>query len=102
MRKPSWWLLWRLNLFLSGVEGRKQQPNLLLIVADDLGYNDVSWNNPTILMPHLNQLANTGIRLEQHYSQTKCAPSRAALMTGELPFFQSPKPDYVTPLDLIE
>ena len=60
-----------------------QQPHIVLIVADDLGYNDVPWHNPTIISPHLQELAKAGVILEQNYVQTKCAPSRAALMTGE-------------------
>ena len=53
-----------------------------MIVADDLGYNDVPWHNPTILSPHLHDLAKAGVILEQNYVQPKCAPSRAALLTG--------------------
>ena len=60
------------------------QPHIVLIVADDLGYNDVPWHNPTIISPHLQDLAKAGVILEQNYVQTKCAPSRAALMTGDL------------------
>ena len=58
------------------------QPHIVLIVADDLGYNDVPWHNPTIISPHLQDLAKAGVILEQNYAQTKCSPSRAALMTG--------------------
>ena len=58
------------------------QPHIVLIVADDLGYNDVPWHNPTIIAPHLQDLAKAGVILEQNYVQTKCSPSRAALMTG--------------------
>ena len=47
-----------------------------------LGYNDVPWHNPSIVAPSLHQLATQGIVLEQNYVQPKCAPSRAALLTG--------------------
>ena len=72
------------SLFLYPVSGKKaqSQPHILLILADDLGYNDVPWHNPTIIAPHLHTLAREGVVLEQHYAQTKCSPSRAALMTG--------------------
>ena len=63
-----------------------KQPHIVLIVADDLGYNDVPWHNPTIISPHLQDLAKAGVILEQNYVQPKCAPSRAALMTGRYPF----------------
>ena len=58
------------------------RPHIVLILADDLGYNDVPWHNPTIISPHLQDLAKAGVILEQNYAQTKCSPSRAALMTG--------------------
>jgi len=64
----------------------QRQPHIVLIVADDLGYNDVPWHNPTIISPHLHNLAKAGVILEQNYVQPKCAPSRAALMTGRYPF----------------
>ena len=61
------------------------QPNIILIVADDLGYNDVSWHNPDILTPHMERLARAGVILEQSYVQPICTPTRSALMTGRYP-----------------
>ena len=70
-------------IFSSSISKKaKPQPHIVLIVADDLGYNDVPWHNPTIISPHLQDLAKAGVILEQNYVQTKCSPSRAALMTG--------------------
>jgi len=63
-----------------------RQPHVLLILADDLGFNDVPWHNPAMQAPHLASLAKEGVILEQNYVQPKCAPSRAALMTGRYPF----------------
>lgn len=60
-------------------------PNILLIVADDLGYNDVSWHNPDIISPHLEKLARNGVILEDHYVQPICTPTRSALMTSYYP-----------------
>ena len=57
-------------------------PNIVIIVADDLGYNDVSWHNPVVKTPHLEELARDGVLLEQHYSQPICTPTRAALLSG--------------------
>ena len=72
-----------LFIFLPVITRRAlKQPHIVLIVADDLGYNDVPWHNPTIISPHLQDLAKAGVILEQNYAQTKCSPSRAALMTG--------------------
>lgn len=63
-----------------------RQPHVVIILADDLGYNDVPWHNPTVQAPNLASLAKQGVILEQNYVQSKCAPSRAALMTGRYPF----------------
>jgi len=62
------------------------QPHIVLILADDLGYNDVPWHNPTIIAPTLQNLAQDGVILEQNYVQPKCSPSRAALLTGKYPY----------------
>ena len=59
-------------------------PHIIFILADDLGYNDVGYHNPKIISPHIDQLAQSGIILEQHYAQFQCTPSRAALMTARL------------------
>ena len=61
------------------------KPNIILIVPDDLGWNDVSWHNPDIISPNLESLARGGIRLENHYAQPLCTPTRTALMTGYYP-----------------
>ena len=57
-------------------------PHIIFILADDLGYNDVGYHNPRMISPHIDQLAQSGITLEQHYAQFQCTPSRAALMTA--------------------
>ena len=60
------------------------QPNIILIVADDLGYGDLgSYGQTEILTPVLDQLAEDGMRFTNFYAgSTVCAPSRAVLMTG--------------------
>lgn len=66
-------------------EGRK--PNVVLIVADDLGYRELGcFGQKRIRTPNLDQLATQGMRLTQHYSgNAVCAPSRCVLMTGKHP-----------------
>lgn len=62
------------------------KPNILLILADDLGYADVGFNGgKQIKTPNLDKLAAEGARLEQFYVQPVCSPTRAALMTGRYP-----------------
>ena len=58
-------------------------PNIVVILADDLGFHDVPWHNTeTLVAPSLTALSREGVVLEQHYSQSVCSPSRAALLTG--------------------
>lgn len=61
------------------------KPNIILIIADDLGYGDLGcYGQQKIRTPHIDRLATQGIRMEQFYAGTTvCAPSRASLMTGK-------------------
>ncbi len=67
--------------------GTSRAPNILLIVADDLGYNDLAINNsnPAIDTPELDKLARQGLRFTRHYSHPVCSSARAALLTGQYP-----------------
>src|SRR5262245_14367230 len=58
------------------------RPNVVLIVADDLGHGDVGWHGGPYRTPHLDELAKGGVRLEQHYSLPVCSPTRSALLSG--------------------
>ena len=63
------------------------RPNIVHIVADDLGWKDVGFNGATdIKTPNLDKLAAGGAKLIQFYVQPMCTPTRAALMTGRYPF----------------
>ena len=62
-----------------------QRPNILLIVSDDQGFNDVGYHNPEMRTPHLDGLARSGIELDCHYVQPQCTPTRVALLTGRYP-----------------
>lgn len=64
----------------------ESRPNIVLIVADDLGWKDVGFHDSDIKTPTLDKLAEGGVRLEQFYAQPMCTPTRAALMTGRYPF----------------
>lgn len=59
-----------------------RRPNVLLIVADDLGYSDLSAYGSEIATPRLDALANAGILFTQFYASPACSPSRAMLLSG--------------------
>ena len=68
-------------------DSAKRRPNIVHIVADDLGWKDVGFNGATdIKTPNLDKLAAEGARFTQFYVQPMCTPTRAALMTGRYPF----------------
>jgi arylsulfatase A-like enzyme len=71
---------------LGGTE-KRSQPNIVFVMADDLGYRELgSFGQTKIKTPRLDQLAKQGMRLTRHYSGSPvCAPSRCVLMTGRHP-----------------
>jgi arylsulfatase A-like enzyme len=58
------------------------RPNIIVVIADDLGWGHVGWQNPEVRTPHLDRLANGGVKLNRHYVAPACSPTRVALMTG--------------------
>lgn len=64
--------------------GRSDRPNIIFILADDLGYGDLGcYGQKTIRTPNIDKLAEEGMRFTDHYAgSTVCAPSRCCLMTG--------------------
>ncbi len=64
---------------------KKQKPNIIYILADDLGYGELGvYGQEKIETPNIDQLANNGMRFTQHYSGAPvCAPSRSVLLTGK-------------------
>lgn len=61
------------------------RPNILYILADDLGFSDLGCFGGEINTPVLNSLAEHGVRLTQFYNTGRCCPSRAAILTGQYP-----------------
>ncbi len=61
------------------------QPNVVVILADDLGYSDLGCYGSEIATPNLDQLAKRGLRYSQFYNTARCWPTRAALLTGYYP-----------------
>src|SRR5215217_1235611 len=60
-------------------------PNIVLIVADDMGYSDLGCYGSEIQTPNLDRLAAGGIKFKQFYTYPRCCPARAALLTGVYP-----------------
>src|SRR5262245_52669881 len=69
----------------AGARAAETKPNILYIVADDLGWKDVGFHGSDIKTPTLDALAAKDAKLEQFYAQPMCTPTRAALMTGRYP-----------------
>jgi len=81
------WLILGLSWLLVGTQLSADQPNIVLIMADDLGYRELgSYGQQLIQTPYLDQLAKEGMRFTRNYSgNAVCAPSRCVLMTGQHP-----------------
>lgn len=62
-----------------------EKPNIVLILADDMGYSDIGCYGGEINTPNLDQLALEGIRFSQFYNAARCCPTRASLLTGLYP-----------------
>jgi arylsulfatase A-like enzyme len=58
------------------------RPNIVFILADDLGWADVAFHGGNVPTPHLNRLAREGLELTRHYVAPVCTPTRVSLMTG--------------------
>jgi len=64
----------------------QEKPNIIFILADDMGYSDMSWQDSPIKTPNLDRLKAEGMFLDRHYVQPQCSPSRVALLTGNYPY----------------
>ena len=72
------------------------KPNILMLVIDDLGFNDLGYmqarhgfGSPAVRTPTINALASSGILLDSYYVDTVCSPTRATLLTGRYPIHNS-------------
>lgn len=63
----------------------QQRPNIVLILADDMGFSDISCYGGEVDTPALDRLAYGGVRMTQFYNTPRCSPSRASLLTGLSP-----------------
>ena len=71
------------HVLLAEERPRPEKPNILLIVADDLGWRDVGWHGGIYQTPVMDQLVREGVELDRHYVQPVCTPTRAALLSGQ-------------------
>ncbi len=62
-----------------------EKPNIVFILADDLGFKDVGYHGSDIKTPNIDKLASEGTRLDQFYVQPVCSPTRSSLVTGRYP-----------------
>lgn len=63
----------------------RTRPNILFLMADDLGWADAGYHGSSIKTPNIDRLAATGIRFERHYVMPTCTPTRVGLMSGRYP-----------------
>jgi arylsulfatase len=73
-----------MTLWISALNAA-EKPNILLILADDLGWSDLGCYGGEIRTPNLDALANNGLRFTQFYNTARCCPTRASLLTGLYP-----------------
>ena len=80
-------VLCAVSLILTRAGGLSFKPNIVIFLADDLGYGDVGvFGNKTVRTPNIDALASDGIRLTHDLAAASvCTPSRSALLTGRLP-----------------
>lgn len=83
MKHPLCFLL--LAAFSLSAAAADPKPNILLIVADDLGWSDVGWHGGFGRTPNMDRLVETGVEIDAHYVQPVCTPTRTALMSGRYP-----------------
>ena len=62
-----------------------KRPNIVILLADDLGWADVSYHGGYVRTPHIDRLAREGVELDRFYVYPVCSPTRAGLMTGRYP-----------------
>ena len=90
--------------FVGSATGRPAKPNIVILVADDMGWADVGYHGSTIRTPNIDRLQKGGAELDMHYVAPMCTPTRVGLLTGRYwSRFGNTKPsnERVLPWDII-
>ncbi|MEX1024503.1 MAG: sulfatase-like hydrolase/transferase [Planctomycetota bacterium] len=85
------------TLVACAADEAERPPNVVLLIADDLGYGDVGFTGGDLPTPEIDRLASDGIALDRFYCQPKCTPTRAGLLTGRHPIRFGMQHGVVTP-----
>jgi len=73
-------------LGLAAVAGAEtKRPNIILMMADDMGFSDIGCYGSEIATPNIDRLGRGGLRFTQFYNNARCCPTRASLLTGLYP-----------------
>ena len=91
--KFRWWAILPVALVLSPLTMDSAQsaqpgkpPNIIFVMADDMGWGDVAYNgHPVLATPHLDALSRAGLRFDRFYAPTVCSPTRGSCLTGRHP-----------------
>ena len=75
--------IWLICILCMGLSHASDRPNIIFILADDLGYGDLSYSGGTVPTPYIDQLANEGMRFDDaHTTSSVCTPTRYSILTG--------------------
>ncbi|MCA9249470.1 MAG: sulfatase-like hydrolase/transferase, partial [Planctomycetales bacterium] len=72
-------------ILAASLESAEPKPNIILIMADDMGYSDIGCYGGDIQTPHLDRMAAEGLRFTHFYNNAKCTTTRASLLSGMYP-----------------
>lgn len=78
-------LLMIFNVIAGAQQQSNSRPNIIIILADDMGFSDIGCYGSEIPTPYIDKLAKEGIRFSQFYNNARCCPTRASLLTGLYP-----------------
>ena len=76
---------WAASTLAGAGEGKAKRPNIMIVLADDMGFSDLGCYGGELTTPNLDGLASGGVRFTQFYNTARCCPTRASLLTGLYP-----------------